>query len=150
MTETQDAAARRVWDVMRTMVLNQDMKREVAEALGMSFFRVKALRRLAKGPMTMRRLAENLATDAPYTTLLVDDLERRGLVERTVNPGDRRSKLVITTAAGRAEAARAEEIMDRPPRQLMELDPADLAVLDRVFAGLAEPLGTPLSKPGKG
>jgi len=140
MSDSDDAAARRVWDVMRTMVLDHDLKREVAEALGMSFFRVKALRRLAKGPMTMRQLAEKLATDAPYTTLMVDDLERRGLVERTVNPGDRRSKLVNATEAGRAMAARAEEIMDRPPRQLVELDPADLAELDRVLGGLLESL----------
>ena|ERR1051325_3704273 len=131
-----DAAARRVWDVMRTLVLDHDLKREVAETFGMSFFRVKALRRLAKGPMTMRQLAEELATDAPYTTLVVDDLERRGLAERTVNPGDRRSKLVNATEAGRAMAAQAEELMNRPPRQLMALDPADLAELDRVLGGL--------------
>ncbi|WP_433421292.1 MarR family transcriptional regulator [Microtetraspora malaysiensis] len=49
----------------------------------MSFIRVKALRLVATGPLTLRRLAEQLTTDPPYTTVVVADLERRGLVERT-------------------------------------------------------------------
>jgi len=123
---------------MRTLVLDlDDRRREVCDALGMSFIRVKALRRLAAGPMTMRQLAERLTIDAPYTTLVIDDLERRGLVARTVNPDDRRSRLVTVTEAGKATAERSERILDRPPPQLAELDPADLAVLERVISDLA-------------
>ncbi|MFD0384002.1 MarR family transcriptional regulator [Streptomyces stramineus] len=80
----------------------------------MSFFRVKALRRIARGPLTLRELAELLLTDRPYTTLVVDDLAGRGLVERSANPADRRSKIVTVTPAGRAAAERAERILGTP------------------------------------
>jgi DNA-binding MarR family transcriptional regulator len=127
-------AALRIWHGMRTLVLElDDRKREVAEATGMSFTRSKALRRLVAGPLTMRRLAEKLGTDAPYVTLVVDDLERLGLVERSANPDDRRSKLVKVTDAGREMAELAERILDRPPLGFADLDPDDLAVMDRVI-----------------
>lgn len=135
--EATEAVAQRIWHGMRTLVLDvDDRRREVAEALGMSFVRSKALRRLLEGPMTMRGLAERLGTDAPYTTLIVDDLERQGLARRSVNPEDRRSKLVTATETGRAVAKAAEKILDRPPVRLLDLDAEDLATLDRIMARL--------------
>ncbi len=139
MNDVNTQAAGRVWHVMRTMVLDlDDRRREVCDALGMSFIRIKALRRLAARSMTMRELAEQLAIDRPYTTLVVDDLERRGLVVRTVKPEDRRCRIVMVTEAGRAAAERSEQILDRPPQQLVGLDPADLATLDRLLSELAD------------
>ena len=58
--------------------------------------------------MPMRDLGVALVTDAPYITVIVDDLEDRGLVTREANPGDRRSKLVHITAAGREVAQQAD------------------------------------------
>ncbi|MEV5504052.1 MarR family transcriptional regulator [Nonomuraea fuscirosea] len=141
MSDTPDQeAVARVWSGMYDLVLRQeDRRKEVAETLGMSFFRVKALRRLLAGPMTMRELTAELATDKPYTTLMVDDLERRGYVTRSIAPGDRRSRIVTLTAAGTAVAEEAERILARPPRSLLALDPADLAALDRIIAGLRAP-----------
>ncbi|WP_131738935.1 MarR family winged helix-turn-helix transcriptional regulator [Actinomadura roseirufa] len=132
-------AATRAWHNLRILLHDRgDRRREVTEALGMSFARIKALRRLAAAPMTLRDLADVLLTDRPYTTLLVDDLVARGLVERTPNPADRRSKIVTVTAAGRAAAARAEEIMGTPPAELYGLPPEDLAALDRIAARLVD------------
>ncbi|GAA0456784.1 MarR family transcriptional regulator [Streptomyces sp. NPDC046215] len=145
--ENADAAARRAWGHLREIVLGgNERRKEVVEALGMSFFRVKALRRIARGPLTLRELAELLLTDRPYTTLVVDDLAGRGLVERSANPADRRSKIVTVTPAGRAAAERAERILGTPPPALLALPPEDLAALDRITARLAaprEPDGTP-------
>ncbi len=130
-------AAARVWRGMRGLVLDRnDRRKEVCEALGMSFIRIKALRRLASGPLTLRRLAERLMTDPPYTTIVVADLERRGLVTRTAHPGDRRAKLVTVTPEGARAAELAERILDEPPPFLAALDPADLAALDRVVTKL--------------
>jgi DNA-binding MarR family transcriptional regulator len=130
--------ATRVWQGMRALVLEQhDRRKEVCEALGMSFIRVKALRRVAAtGPVTMRELAADLSTDAPYTTLVVDDLERRGLVERRVHPTDRRSKTVTVTREGARAALTAEGILGEPPEPLLALGPDDLAELDRLVARL--------------
>jgi DNA-binding MarR family transcriptional regulator len=132
-------AATRAWRRLRTLVLEQhDRRRDVCEALGMSFIKVKALRRVAEQPMSMRELADRLSIDRPYTTLVVDELERRGLVERTAHPDDRRSKIVTATSAGVEAAATAERILNEPPDAVSALDAADLAALDRITAALAE------------
>ncbi|MGK5548376.1 MarR family winged helix-turn-helix transcriptional regulator [Streptomyces sp. URMC 127] len=136
--DTHAATAERAWGQLREIVLGgNERRKEVVDALGMSFFRIKALRRIARGPLTLRELAEMLLTDRPYTTLVVDDLEARGLVERTANPADRRSKIVSATAAGREAAARAERILGTPPPALLSLPPEDLAELERITAKLA-------------
>ncbi|QXJ25145.1 MarR family transcriptional regulator [Actinomadura graeca] len=135
MTEPHPAA--RAWHNLRILLHERgDRRHEATEALGMSFARIRALRRLAAGPMTLRDLAEELLTDRPYTTLVVDDLVERGLVERTPNRADRRSKIVSVTPAGRAAAAEAQRILDTPPPALYALSPEDLAALDRIAARL--------------
>ncbi|MFI1383500.1 MarR family winged helix-turn-helix transcriptional regulator [Embleya sp. NPDC020886] len=132
-------AAGRVWKGMHTLVLERhDRRRAVTEATGLSFVRVKALRRIAAGPMSMRELATRLATDKPYTTLVVDDLERRGLIERTVHPTDRRQRMVAVTPQGEHIAQIARGILDDPPDFLRDLPPADLAVLDRLITALVD------------
>lgn len=131
------AAATRIYATMRYLVLEGDDRRaEVSEALGMSFIRAKALRRLAVGPMKMSDLTAVLATDKPYTTLIVDDLERRGLVVRSVHPDDRRIKVVTVTEAGLAAAAVADGILSRPLSGLLTLETAELAELERVLGKL--------------
>ncbi|MGR6998513.1 MarR family winged helix-turn-helix transcriptional regulator [Yinghuangia aomiensis] len=113
------AAAYRAFAAMRNLVLgSDDRRREVADATGLSFSRSRALRRLARKPMRMTELAAEMATDKPYTTLIVDDLERRGLVVRTVSPQDRRAKVVSVTDAGREMADLATHILSRPPTAL--------------------------------
>ncbi|WP_433081003.1 MarR family winged helix-turn-helix transcriptional regulator [Dactylosporangium sp. CA-052675] len=126
-----------VWRAMLALVHERhDRRKEVCEALDLSFVRIKALRRLAGEPMTMRELAGRLQTDAPYTTLVVDDLEKRGLVRREPHPSDRRAKLVTTTDLGRREAARAEAILTQPPPQMLALPPEELNELARLIAKL--------------
>jgi DNA-binding MarR family transcriptional regulator len=126
-----------VWRDLRDLVLDRNERRkEVAEALGMSFFRIKALRRIAASPAKLADLADDLLTDRPYITLVVDDLAKRGLVERTPHPTDRRAKIVRVTDAGAAAAAEAGRILDAPPPALRDLGAADLAALERITAKL--------------
>jgi DNA-binding MarR family transcriptional regulator len=129
--------ARRAWRAMSDIVLDHDRKVAVSEALGLSFARVRALWRLAAQPHTLRELADQLTADPPYVTLIVDDLEKRGLVQRLPHPEDRRAKLVQLTAAGRAAAARADAIFDEPPAALCDVPDEDLADLLRVLERLA-------------
>lgn len=131
-----DAATSRVWAAMRGLVLGNERRGEVCDALGMSFFRVKALRRIAAAPVKLGDLAADLMTDRPYTTLVVDDLAKRGLVERTPHPTDRRSKIVSVTPSGASAAAEAERILGTPPPALRDLDEAELAALDGIMASL--------------
>ncbi len=127
------ALARRAWRAMAELALDRKRKIAVAEALGLSWTRVLALRRLASGPQTQRELAERLGADQPYVTLMVDDLERYGLVQRRPHPNDRRAKLVELTATGRAAAARADAVLDEPPAALEGVPDADLEAVLRVL-----------------
>jgi DNA-binding MarR family transcriptional regulator len=132
-----DEAAARVWRRMRELVLGRnERRREVCEALDLSFIRVKALLNLRPGPRAMRDLATALAIDRPYATVVIDELERRGLVARTVHPNDRRCRQVSLTAAGEEAARQADRILSDPPPALASLPPADLATLDRLTMAL--------------
>ncbi len=73
--------------------------------------------------MTMGELATKLPADAPYTTLIVGDLEGRGLVSRTVHHADRRSKIVTITPAGLEAAGLADDSANRPRPSSLLLDP---------------------------
>jgi DNA-binding MarR family transcriptional regulator len=122
---------------MRTLVLERNDRRgEVAAQLGMGFTRIKALVHLAVAPMTMRELGALLAVDAPYTTVVVDDLESRGLVERRPDLHDRRRKSVAVTPEGDRVARRASELLDDPPPALVDLPADDLAHLERIVERL--------------
>lgn len=130
-------AATRAWQGLNTLLMDRHNRRkEVAEALGMSFSRIRALRRIAPGPLTLRELAQRLGADPPYTTVIVDDLVRRGLAERVPHPVDRRAKLVRLTAEGEAAAERAAAILSAPPADLLALGREDIEALDRVVAKL--------------
>src|SRR5215208_430035 len=60
----------------------------------------------AAGPMTQKHLAERLSMSPGAVTAMIDRLESRGYVERTPNPEDRRSALVVITKAGLEESLR--------------------------------------------
>lgn len=134
-TSPNAEVAMRVYAAMSQLVLgSDDRKRHVVDVTGLSFSRSRALRRLVNGPLRMSDLATLLTMDKPYTTLVVDDLERRGLVVRTVAPDDRRAKVVTLTEAGRVIAEQAQEILARPPEALSRLDADELATLEDLLA----------------
>lgn len=126
-----DAAA--VWLAMQDLVLDNARRREVSEAVGISFARVRAVRRIARRPMSMGELATALGIDPPNATVVVDELQDLGLVERRPHPTDGRTKLVEATAKGHELARRADTILAAPPPALSELSDADLKTLARIL-----------------
>jgi DNA-binding MarR family transcriptional regulator len=118
---------------MADLVLDNERRREVSEQTGLSFGKMRALRRVAGRPMSMRELAALLSIDPPNLTTVVDDLERSGLVERQAHPTDRRVKFVAATPKGAALAERAEEILDRPPPGLVDLPSDELEILVQIL-----------------
>src|SRR3954454_5031971 len=129
--------ARGGWRTMLEVVLDHDRKLAVSQALGVSWARVRALQRLAVQPRTLSELAEQLAADRPYVTLIVDGLEERGLVQRTPHPEDRRGEGGGGGETRRAAAARADAILDEPPAALHDVPAQDLEALLRVLERLA-------------
>ncbi|MFI5780928.1 MarR family winged helix-turn-helix transcriptional regulator [Nocardia sp. NPDC051570] len=75
-------------------------------------------------PRAMRELAESLSCDASNITLIIDRLEQRGLVERHIDPADRRVKKVVATAEGAAIAAQVHARMRGIHAALDSLTPA--------------------------
>ncbi|OBB61958.1 MarR family transcriptional regulator [Mycobacterium sp. 852013-51886_SCH5428379] len=114
-------------------------KRSVIERTGLPFSRIRVLRRLAAHPLTVKQLATAATMDAPATTVAVNDLEKRGLVVRTVDPANRRCKTVSLTDAGRAVLATIDAIHDPAPDVFDRLDAGELAALRVTLAKLAGP-----------
>lgn len=71
--------------------------------VGLSVPRLAALQRLvdAGGSLPLGQLAERLACVKSNVTQLVDRLEAEGLVTRSPDPDDKRSRLAIITEEGR-------------------------------------------------
>ena len=131
----------RVWQELRAFVLEHDHLAELRDTLGLGrgMGRIKVLLRLTQGPLTLRDIAEFTGVDAPYATLIVDNLEARGLVERTAHPGDRRRKLVTLTPAGQQAADHASHIISQPPAGFTQLTDAELTLLESLLARLSRP-----------
>ena len=128
-----------VWRVMSSLVIdNRDSwKRAVVERSGLPFSRIRVLRRLGRGPMTVKEVAVAATMDAPAATVAVNDLEDRGLVVRTPEPTNRRCKMVSLTDAGRDMVRTIDATDDPAPEILLGLDKAELRTLQAILAKLS-------------
>ncbi|WP_433515681.1 MarR family winged helix-turn-helix transcriptional regulator [Nonomuraea sp. CA-143628] len=70
----------------------------------------------AEPPPSMKVMAERLYCNAPNLTFITNQLTDRGLVERAVDPADRRSRVLVLTAKGR-------EVRDELVRTALEKTP---------------------------
>ncbi len=135
-----EARAARVWNALIGAVMDrqQDWRRHVVDLTGLPFSRVRALRRLASGPKTLRELAAALTVDAPAATVTVNDLVRRGLAERHPHRTNRRVKLVQLTPEGAALVAQVLALREPAPQVIADLPDEELGVLERLIERLAE------------
>jgi DNA-binding MarR family transcriptional regulator len=133
--------AHEVWLLMSDLVIDNQRRREVTTATGMSFGRTRALRRLARQPMSMGELAAELGIDPPNASVLVADMESQGLVRRRPHPTDGRAKLVEVTRKGRDIARRANAILATPPPGLSALSEEELEALRRMLQSASTPPG---------
>ncbi|MGK5740968.1 MarR family winged helix-turn-helix transcriptional regulator [Micromonospora sp. URMC 103] len=98
----------------------------------------RALGVLARhGVLRPGALAEHLRIAPRSATEVVDDLQRRGLVERRPDPHDRRATLVALTDDGvRAGAAIRAARQAETDRFFADLDPDDREQLTRILRTL--------------
>lgn len=134
-----DPVADQAWHAMSAVVFdNRDAwRRDVVDHTGLPFSRFRILRRVARKPMSCKAIAEAVTMDAPATTVAVNDLEDRGLVTRTLDPTNRRSKLVTITDAGREVLAVVAGIDDPAPAAFAALTPDEMATLRDLLGKLA-------------
>ncbi|MFE9997940.1 MarR family winged helix-turn-helix transcriptional regulator [Streptomyces avermitilis] len=80
-----------------------------------------AFSRLAPGGATVTDLAAHLGVTKQAASQLVDEMVRKGYVERRPHPGDARARLVVLTERGLACTRAAEEAAAEAVRPWVEL-----------------------------
>ncbi len=95
------------------------------------------------GPIATIELAERMAVQWPTLVRTLNELEAERLIERKINPVDRRSRLVTITDAGRAVFVDVKKVLDPTRAAILErfadeeLRAAE-RLLERFFAVLDE------------
>lgn len=95
---------------------------QAAASVGLTAAQAAILTMLSE-PTSMRRLAEQMGCDASNITGIVDRLEAKNLVVRTVDAADRRVKRIEQTRAGKSAVDRFQRELVRTS-SLAELTPA--------------------------
>ncbi len=92
------------------------------------------------GEAPQREPGERLGYDPSAIVGLVDDLERLGFAERRPAPGDRRSRVVVLTEAGREPLRLTDHAGHRGTDELLgALDPQARATVHAPLLRAAEP-----------
>ena len=107
--------------------------------VGLSLAKLAALRCLTQAgeSIPLGQLAERLSCVKSNVTQLVDRLEADGLVSRTSDPNDRRSRLAVLTESGRAAYSRGSEIQTQAEREMFGvLTPAESDTLHQLLGKL--------------
>jgi DNA-binding MarR family transcriptional regulator len=125
------------------------LDRELAAQHGLSLNQFEVLTWLARagrGGLRMSELASRVVLSPSGVTRAVDQLERRGLVERCVFEGDRRGSVASLTSDGRAllRGAASDHVRGIREHFLKHLRRSELerltAALEKVLDGEGSPL----------
>ncbi|GAA4571791.1 MarR family winged helix-turn-helix transcriptional regulator [Planotetraspora kaengkrachanensis] len=122
--------------------------RDALGANGLTPRKGVALMNLARtGRMSQQALLETLEVDPSVLVVILNDLERDGLVERRRDPADRRRHIVEITPAGRKAQAVVEDAIATVERELFaDLDDEQVAqlrlLLSRVRTSINDPACT--------
>jgi DNA-binding MarR family transcriptional regulator len=101
-----------------------------------------------RGQATIAELQAGVRHRTSTLTGIIDRLTDKGLVERRINPADRRSFVIVATDAGIGAVARVRDVMAAIERDLTLAFSADeLAIFRKILARLAA-TDTDASRPG--
>ena len=93
------------------------------------------LRSVGASPMTVSELAERLEISKQGAGQIVDDMERRGYVERRPDPTDRRARLLYLTARGRDALAAARRFHQQYERRMIKTHGREAVAAMRTVLG---------------
>jgi DNA-binding MarR family transcriptional regulator len=119
-------------------VLESRLEARLSE-VGLSLAKLAALNRLTEAgeSLPLGQLAERLSCVKSNVTQLVDRLEADGLVNRTADPNDRRSRLAVLTEAGKVAYVKGSEIQKQAERELFGiLTPSESDTLHELLSKL--------------
>ncbi|MGW6333049.1 MarR family winged helix-turn-helix transcriptional regulator [Nocardia rhamnosiphila] len=117
-TDRPDLAAM-LAPLTRTLIA---LERPILEAHGLTMWAYTVLIALSRGSARGQGvLAQEIGADKTRIIAVLDDLQERGLIERTPDPADRRARLLELTPEGhRIAAAVQAEIQARENEQVLE------------------------------
>ena len=120
-------------------LLSEEMDARLSgSGYGVRHFAVLSRIRLKTG-LRQTDLCDTLGIDRTTIMKLVDELERRGLVQRRRHPEDRRAYVLQLTAAGQtAYAEMLEPILAEEQRFLAPLSPGERALLQEMLLRLVD------------
>jgi DNA-binding MarR family transcriptional regulator len=124
--------AAEAWSLMTELFQAHGRPRWTAVAAEFELSPPQAMALLCLDPaegMPMRRLACALHCDNSNVTGIVDRLEDRGLVERRVDPADRRVKRLVLTSEGAALRGELRARLAQPPEPLRQLSAGEQLAL---------------------
>jgi DNA-binding MarR family transcriptional regulator len=114
----------------------------VAKEFDLTLSQLDAMKNLGE-PCSQRQLADRLHFDASNVTDIVDRLEARGLVERTVDPSDRRVRRLVLTPEGEAIHRKLfERALAEAP--INSLTRAEQKTLRDLLGKIADPVDLPI------
>ena len=129
-----------MWKATRALEAHAHASLQGLEMCPSDFAVLEAL--LHKGPLAVNALGKKVLLTSGSMTAAVDRLERRGLVERRDDPGDRRSWIVHLTAEGQRLIqklfAQHAEDMEKPVSALTKNELQTLTGLLRKLGRAAE------------
>jgi DNA-binding MarR family transcriptional regulator len=129
-TSITDTASQLRDAIVRT---SRRLRQEAATETGLSPAMTAALATINRcGPLTPSELAELERVKRPTMTRTLACLEREGLIERTADPADGRSFVVVINEAGRERLARLRRRKSAYlARRLRKLEPGEVETLAR-------------------
>ncbi|MCE3552119.1 MarR family transcriptional regulator [Pseudonocardia sp. RS11V-5] len=135
MSEGEETLAEAFWAVARML---RGRNKEALAPWDVTPSQFRAVATLARhGRVRLSTLAEHLRIAPRSATEVVDDLQERGLAERTPDPADRRATLVALTAKGHALAHEVRAARQAQSESLFAgLDERDRADLARILRTL--------------
>jgi DNA-binding MarR family transcriptional regulator len=140
-TSDADLARDVVEHVLGLLQVMKEHAQQVFTEFDLTPSQADALRNLGQ-PRSQRELASCLAFDASSVTDIIDRLEERGLVERQIDPADRRVRRIVLTAQGRAFQTKLwTRMLDAPA--IETLSRTDQRRLRDLLATIVDPVELP-------
>jgi DNA-binding MarR family transcriptional regulator len=96
-------------------------------------------------PLSQRELAARIRYDASNVTSIADGLERRGLIDRQIDPADRRVRRLVLTKRGATVAERLRDALSVKSGLFDGLTRAERQVLRDLLTKMLEQRGAVLT-----
>ncbi|MCF2529115.1 MarR family winged helix-turn-helix transcriptional regulator [Yinghuangia soli] len=130
-------------------VVKQTEEQRLGEAVDLTVREQVALTAIAEGAPTQLAIAQKAGLDKSTLIPVLDQLERKKLVERRPDPADRRARVVTMTPAGRRVLTRSAPVVAAVEEDLLaDLTPDEREQLRGLLQRVVEGRMTRVSVPG--